>query len=96
MGGPPEERGVEETDVGAEETELETGAPPPKVEVGGTNGSLSSICFSTRFASSEATTELPEPNSVRELESPPLLNALSMEKEPKPSSSFFFAFFGFC
>ena len=71
------------TAVGVEETELETGAPPPKVEVGGTNGSLFSISFSTRFASSDATTELPEPNSERvDDDSPPPINPV----QPLPKS----------
>ena len=91
----PDDRVLEDgTEVGAEETEVETGAPPPKVEVGGTKGSLASISFSTRFASSEATTELPEPNSEREGDELALPSALSIEKEPNPSSSFFLDFFG--
>ena len=75
--------------VGAEEdvgTEL-----LPKVEVGGTKDSVFLICFSTRFASSDATTELPDPNSDFEgPESELPLKALSMLKEPNPSSSSFF------
>ena len=63
------------------------------MEVGGTNRSLSRVSFSTRFASSETRTELPEPNSERDPESPLLLRALSMENDPNPSSSFFLDFF---
>ena len=90
-----DDRDDEGTDVGAEETELETGAPPPKVDFGGTNGSLFSISFSTRLASSEVTTELPEPNSERLVDDSPPPRALSIENDPKPSSSFFYDFFGF-
>ena len=78
--------------VGAEEdvgTEL-----LPKVEVGGTKDSVFLICFSTRFASSDATTELPDPNSDFEgPESELPLKALSILKEPNPSSSSLFLFF---
>ena len=39
--GGPEERGDVETERGTELDVVDTAVPPPKVEVGGTNGSLS-------------------------------------------------------
>ena len=79
--------------VGAEEvgTEDDVGTELlPKVDVGGTKDSVRLICFSTRFASSEATTELPDPNSDLVDESELPLRALAILNEPNPSSSSFF------
>ena len=79
--------------VGAEEvgTEDDVGTELlPKVDVGGTNDSVLLICFSTRFASSDATTDAPDPNSDLVDESELPLSALSILNDPKPSSSSFF------
>ena len=75
-------------DVGTEDdvgTEL-----LPKVDDGGTKDYVFFICFSTRFASSDSTTDPPDPNSDFTGESEPPLSALSILNEPNPSSSSFF------
>ena len=83
-----------EDDVGTEDevgTEDDVGTElPPKVDDGGTKDSVFFICFSTRFASSDATTDPPDPNSDFTGESELPLSALSILNEPKPSSSSFF------